>query len=261
LLGTDEVVREAVHPLTWTDEQKIHWDQYQPGDRLLFVRDTRFFKKGTAAEVVKVLPDGLSVRGPKNRTEKIRRKHRGAFDVGRVQELALSSGDRLLVRGQEGEAGFANGDFLEVARVDVGTKEVVLSDGRTLPPDFRAWTYGHALTSYRAQGSTAEESLLVLGGTAERALAPRQFYVGSTRYRGSHRIYVSNADAILSRLSRPDPGRELATEFATRHRLTRAEYISVRPLPRLRDHLRIAVHAVVKRWQRLREAVGQRMET
>src|SRR5690606_27298604 len=63
LLGEAEVVREAVKPLSWTAEQKQHWDQYQVGDRLLFVRDTRQFRRGTAAEVVEVLPDGLRVRG------------------------------------------------------------------------------------------------------------------------------------------------------------------------------------------------------
>ncbi len=47
LLGEIEVVREAVKPLSWPDEQKQHWEQYRPGDRLLFVRDTRFFRRGT----------------------------------------------------------------------------------------------------------------------------------------------------------------------------------------------------------------------
>jgi len=136
----------------------------------------------------------------------------------------------------------------------------VLSDGRSLPPEFRAWIYGHALTSYRAQGSTAEESLLVLGGVAERALARRQFYVGNTRYRGSHRIYVSNADAILARLSWPDPGRELATEFAVRHRLTRAEKIAVRPLRRFGDRARLVWLDLVDQWQRTRAAMRETME-
>jgi len=61
-------------------------DQYQSGDRLLFIRDTRYFA-GSAGEIAAVLPDGLQVRGAKDRTEKIRGKHRGAFDVGRPQML------------------------------------------------------------------------------------------------------------------------------------------------------------------------------
>jgi conjugative relaxase-like TrwC/TraI family protein len=228
LLGETEVVREAVKPLTWTDEQKIHWDQYRPGDRLLFARNTRFFKRGVAAEVIAILPDGLRVRGPKGREAKITRKQRASFEVGRAQSLAVSAGDRLLIRGREDDAGFANGDFREVAHVDPLTNRVVFTDGKELPPTFAAWTYGHALTSYRSQGSTAEESLLVLGEVALRSLARRQFYVGNTRYRGAHAIYLSNKADMLRRLSRPDPGRELATEFMSRHGLKYDESIGQR---------------------------------
>lgn len=237
LLGATEVVREAVKPLTWTDEQKIHWDQYRVGDRLLFARDTRFFKRGVAAEVVAVLPDGLRVRGPKGREAKITRKQRAAFDVGRAQSLPVAVGDRLLIRSREDDAGFANGDFKEVARVDPESNRIVFSDGKELPAHFASWTYGHALTSYRSQGSTSEESLLVLGEVAMRSLARRQFYVGNTRYRGAHAIYLSNKAEILRRLARPDPGRELATEFMARHRLA--------PDERLTPHVRRGVRARV----------------
>jgi hypothetical protein len=217
LLGEAEVMREAVKPLTWTEEQKVHWDQYEIGDRLLFTRDTQYFKRGIAAEVVAVLADGVRARDPRGREMKITRRQRAAFDVGRRLTLAVSAGDRLLIRGRHDDAGFTNGDFKEVVDVDPIANKIMLADGQILPPDFAAWTHGHALTSYRSQGSTSEESLLVLGEVAARSLARRQFYVGSTRYRGAHAIYVSNKDEILRRLARPDAGRELATEFMKRH--------------------------------------------
>jgi ATP-dependent exoDNAse (exonuclease V) alpha subunit len=260
LLGAVEVTREAVTPLTWTDEQKAHWTQYRPGDRLLFVRDTRFFRRGTAAEVTEVLADGLRVSGEEGRNEKITRRQRGAFDVGRPQRLAVAAGDRLLLRGREDTQEFANGDFKDVARVDPITNEVVFTDGKTLPVAFRAWTYGHALTSYRAQGSTAEESLLVLGEVAERALMRRQFYVANTRYRGAHRIYVSHASPILSRLAQPDAGRELATEFTQRQGLGPAERIAMRPLQRMGARVRGVWDAMAARWHETRESVRQKME-
>jgi ATP-dependent exoDNAse (exonuclease V) alpha subunit len=260
LLGELEVVREAVRPLTWTEEQKSHWDQYRAGDRLLFVRDTRFFRRGTAATVRRVLPDGLHVEGEAGRYAKITRKQRGSFDVGRAQMLGVSVGDRLLIRGREDEQGFANGDFKEVAEVDPVANRIVLTDGKELPPEFRAWTYGHALTSYRSQGSTAEESLLVLGEVAERALMRRQFYVGNTRYRGSHQIFVSHRDAILARLGRADPGRELASEFIRRHRLAPAERITTQHLHRMSTRLRQAWLGLVARWQETRQAAREGME-
>ena len=260
LLGESEVMREAIKPLPWTEEQKAHWDQYQPGDRLLFVRDTNLFGRGTAAEVVEVLPDGLQVRGEKGTVAKITRKQLRAFEVGRAEMLAIAAGDRLLMRGREETQGFVNGDIKQVARVDLDANGVIMADGRRLPADFKAWTYGHALTAYRAQGSTAEESLLVLGDVAARSLMRRQFYVANTRYRGAHRIYVSNRKEILARLEAPDAGRELATEFVERRRLTQAELVSRRRLPRMLENMRLAIWAAADEWRRIRETVRQRMD-
>ena len=259
LLGDVEVVREAVKPLSWTEEQKQHWDQYRPGDRLLFVRDTRLFRRGTAAEVIEVLPDGLRVRGEREHVAVISRKQRGAFEVGRAERLAIAAGERLLVRGRDPEHGFTNGDLAHVAWVNPATDEVVLTDGRHLPAEFKAWTYGHALTAYRSQGSTAEESLLVLGEVASRSLGRRQFYVANTRYRGAHRIYVTSKQEVFARLQQPDTGRELATEFFQRRRLTVRELVSVRRLPRLLENLRQAIRAAAGARRSLRETIRERM--
>jgi hypothetical protein len=146
-----------------------------------------------------------------------------------------------------------------VARVDPATNEIFLTDGHTLPVDFKAWTYGHALTAYRAQGSTAEESILVLGEVAEQALMRRQFYVANTRYRGAHRIYVSHEAAIFERLAAPDPGRELATEFMERNGLSLAERLVPQPMRRMRATLRRAWLGMVEQFERARETQQQRM--
>jgi conjugative relaxase-like TrwC/TraI family protein len=259
LLGETEVTREAVKPLTWTAEQKAHWNHYQLGDRLLFARDTRFFKRGVSAEVFSITSDGVWVRGPKGREAKITRKQRAAFDVGRVQALGVAAGDRLLIRGRNDDAGFANGDFKEVASVEVAANKVVFTDGRELPPDFDAWTYGHALTSYRSQGSTSEESLLVLGEVAARALARRQFYVGNTRFRGAHAIYVSQKEKILRRLVQSETNRELATDFMERRSLVENEHLVPRPLRGLRSHLRNAWLAAAEKLRR-GETHGERQK-
>jgi conjugative relaxase-like TrwC/TraI family protein len=259
LLGEEEIEREAVQPLNWTEEQKVHWDQYQLGDRLLFAHDIRFYKRGVAAEVIAIYPDGVQVRGSTGREAKIGRKQRKAFDVGRRQMLSVSVGDRLLIRGKEENEGFANGDFKEVAQVDLAANRIVLTDGHVLPPDFAAWTYGHALTSYRSQGSTSEESILVLGDVALRALARRQFYVGNTRYRGAHAIYVSNKEEILDRLARPEIERELATEFMERHQLVHNERIVPRPVRGLHPTLQAAWLGAAKQQQQNQDTHGERM--
>lgn len=259
LRGDAEVVREAVKPLSWTEEQKQHWDQYEVGDRLLFVRETRFFRRGTAAEIIEVLPDGLRVRDERERVAVISRKQRGAFEVGRAERLAIAAGERLLIRGRDPEHGFANGDLAQVAWVNPAADEVVLTDGRHLPAEFKAWTYGQALTAYRSQGSTAEESLPVLGEVASRSLRRRQFYVANTRCRGAHRIYVASKEEIFARLQEPDVGRELATEFVQRRCLTVSELVSARRLPRLLENLRQAIRAAAAARRSLRETIRERM--
>jgi conjugative relaxase-like TrwC/TraI family protein len=260
LLGATEVVRGAVKPLSWTEEQKTHWDQYREGDSILFVRETRYFRRGTAGRVIAVLPDGLRVQKADGHSAKLTRRQRGAFDVGRLQQLPVAAGDRLLIRGRDTEHGFENGDFKQVERVDAAANQIFLTDGSTLPTDFTAWTYGHALTSYRAQGSTAEESLIVLGEVAERALMRRQFYVGNTRYRGRHRIYVSHHEPILQRLAQDDPGREHATDFLERQHLVQAERIRMRPLRRLGMRARHVARNVAAQWEQLRETIRAQME-
>ncbi len=259
LLGQAEVVREAVKPLSWTDEQKQHWHQYHIGDRLLFVRDTQAFQRGTAAEVVEILQNGVRVRGDRDRIGIITRKQRGTFEVGRAERLAIAAGDRLLIRGREDTQGFANGDFKQVAWVNSTTDEVVLTDGHHLPPHFKAWTYGHAVTAYRSQGSTAEESLLVLGEVAARSLMHRQFYVANTRYRGAHRIYVSSKQRILTKLRAPNHGRELATEFVERLQISMREVMSCRQLPRAADNLRQAIRSAEDKRRRVRQTMTNRM--
>ncbi len=177
--------------------------------------------------------------------------------MGRAQTLPVAVGDKLLIRGRNDDAGFANGDFKEVAHVDPIANKVIFTDGRELPPDFAAWTYGHALTSYRSQGSTSEESLLVLGEVAARALARRQFYVGNTRFRGAHAIYVSRKDEILRRLAQPDAGRELATEFMSRHRIVENEQL----VPAPPSDLNPQIHAAgpnAKTKQQRKETHGER---
>lgn len=220
LLGETEIVRPAVRPLTWTEEQKKHWHLYQPGDQLLFLRKTRWHEKGSAAEVIAILPGGLRVRDRKGRESTVNRRLCGAYDVGRRQVLPLSEGEQVLIRGREDSQGFTNGEVKTVGRIE--SDRVTFTDGTTLPPDFAAWTYGHAVTAYRSQGSSSEESLLLLGPVAEKALLRRQFYVGNTRYKGSHAIYMSDREAILRRVAQRDPGRELATEFTRRHQISEA---------------------------------------
>jgi hypothetical protein len=99
----------------------------------------------------------------------------------------------------------------------------------------------------------------VLSEIATRSLGRRQFYVANTRYRGAHRIYVASKREIFARLQEPDNGRELATEFVQRRRLTVRELISVRRLPRMLENLRQAIWIAAAERRSLREMIRERM--
>ena len=91
------------------------------------------------------------------------------------------------------------------------------------------------------------------------SLARRQFYVGNTRYRGAHAIYVSNKDDIFQRLARPDAGRELATEFVRRHRLVVGENLGPRAERGLRARAHAAWFEVTEKLRRAQTARSERM--
>ena len=48
--------------LSWTDAQKKNASQFEPGQRLRFVRRTKKFDRGETVEVVAVAETGLRVR-------------------------------------------------------------------------------------------------------------------------------------------------------------------------------------------------------
>lgn len=98
----------------------------------------------------------------------------------------------------------------------------------------------------------------MLGEVAARSLARRQFYVGNTRYRGAHAIYVSNKDDILRRLARPDAGRELATEFMERHRILINERLVPRRVRGMRAWMQAAWLGAAEKLRRTEQVRGER---
>ncbi|MDX2187165.1 MAG: MobF family relaxase [Opitutaceae bacterium] len=249
LLGNEEVKRESLNPLGWTVEQKALWHLYRENHRIVFVRRTLTYKPGETATVIKPLPNGLLIQTSSGHVRKLNGRNTESFEVGEVQQRTLSVGDLVLIRGKN-ETDFANGDLRRVNLVDVENDKVVLDNGKELPPSFHSWTYGHAVTAYRSQGVTAERSLLVLGDLAAQSLERRQFYVGNTRFRGSHEILLTNKMAVLTRAHQANSHRELATEFVERRQINEVERIVPRPVRRWSRTLQRAWLAIANHFPR-----------
>jgi hypothetical protein len=101
----------------------------------------------------------------------------------------------------------------------------------------------------------------VLGEVAARALTRQQFYVGNTRYRGAHAIYVANKEAIHSRLHSFHVQRELATEFVQRHRMVELLHLVPRVLQQLRERARRAWFMSNAQRARERQQEGANLRT
>ena len=136
-LKTDGVISkndEAVtvfDSLSWTEAQKKNASQYEPGQRLRFVRKTRKFERGETVEVAAVMENGLRVRRPDGtEVDFIPASAAASFDVGEARELKVAAGDWLLLQANHGRE-FINGERVQVREIQNG--RIALADGRTAP--------------------------------------------------------------------------------------------------------------------------------
>jgi ATP-dependent exoDNAse (exonuclease V) alpha subunit len=150
--------------LSWTTAQKKNASQYEPGQRLRFVRQTKHFDRGDTVEVVATVDQP----GAGHNTLRVRRADgsetllplgagSACFDVGEARELKVAAGDWLLLQANHGKE-FINGERVQVREIQNG--RIALADGRVLPGTFNTFTHGYAVTSHSSQSKTVDEVLL-----------------------------------------------------------------------------------------------------
>ena len=95
---------------------------------------------------------------------------------------------------------FVNGELVEVKRL--AGEAIILTDGRTIPADYRTFTHGYAVTSHAAQGKTVDEVLLVASSRSLPAINQEQFYVSISRGRERCQIFTDDSDLLRSQVTR-----------------------------------------------------------
>ena len=83
------------------------------------------------------------------------------INVCRERALALSPGDRLQLKANSTSVDgrkLANGEVVTVAHIK-SSGAIRLTDGRVLPPHYRQFLRGYAVTSYGSQGKTVDHVL------------------------------------------------------------------------------------------------------
>lgn len=193
VISQDENTHCVFDSLSWTVAQKNNVRQFEPGQRLRFVRHTKMFERGETVEVLAAVENGLRVRrADGSEVDFIPASAAASFDVGESRELKVAAGDWLLLQANHGKE-FINGERVQVQTIQAG--RIALADGRTLPASFNTFTHGYAVTSHSSQGKNVDEVLLVASSKSFAAVNREQFYVSISR--GRERVHVFTDDAEL----------------------------------------------------------------
>ncbi len=191
--------------LSWTEAQKKDLNQYEPGQRLRFVRQLKKFDRGETVEVQAVLDQP----GTGHNTLRVRRANGqevdfipanspASFDVGEARELKVASGDWLLLQANRGKE-FINGQRVQVR--DVQNGRITLTDGRILPAEYKTFTHGYAVTSHSSQGKTVDDVLLIASSKSFPAVNREQFYVSISRGREHVEVFTDDAELLARRVA------------------------------------------------------------
>ena len=205
-LKAQGLISEPEHPfrvfdsLSWTQAQKRDTRQFRPGMTLRFHQARGGFARCESVEVIAVGSGEITIRCADGSTKQPNLPQiSAAFDVGETRTLNVAAGDRLLLRANAGRKQFVNGELVAVKAVH--GEDILLTDGRIIPRDYRAFTHGYAVTSHAAQGKTADEILVVASSRSLPAVHQQQFYVSISRGRERCQVFTDDKDLLRSRVT------------------------------------------------------------
>jgi conjugative relaxase-like TrwC/TraI family protein len=227
-VGEHEETVPVFDSLSWTEAQKKNARQYEPGQRLRFVRRTKKFDRGETVEVVATIENGVRVRRPDGmEVDFIPATAAASFDVGEARELKVAAGDWLLLQANHGRE-FINGERVQVKAVQ--DRCITLADGRVLPAGFNTFTHGYAVTSHSSQGKTVDEVLLVASSKSFPAVNREQFYVSISRGRERVQVFTDDSELLARRVT-DSHGRKAAVELTElRQELAKLGFTRKEPL-------------------------------
>jgi len=204
--------------LNWTEAQKRHPNNYKPGQILKFHRAVKGIEKNSVLEVVSGDRAGVVARKRDGETVLLlTRRQAGAYGVFEQQEIEVSAGDKLLLEAnrREGQLRLTNGELVTVASVADGA--ITLEDGRKLPPEYKQFNHGYAVTAHRSQGKTVDYEII-----AAEHMTHDLFYVSATRAREGLTVVTSDSLTLQESIA-VSGDRQSATELSHRARTERPQ--------------------------------------
>ncbi len=216
LVSETETVVTAFQPVDLTNAQKRDRRSYGDDSVLVFNRDVRGFKAGESARL-RALTDTHLIVESADRIAPILFKHLDRVTVCQRKELALAAGDRLQLKANSRSVEnrkLANGELVAVSAVHSDGR-IMLTDGRTLPPSFRQFVRGYAVTSYASQGKTVDH-VLFSDSTIKAATSAQQWYVTVSRGRKGVHVFTTDKQQLRENIGRSGD-RPLAVDLVARH--------------------------------------------
>jgi hypothetical protein len=175
--------------------------------------------------------------------------HLDHINVCRERALALSPGDRLQLKANSTTVDgrkFANGEVVSVAQIK-RNGAICLKDGRVLPPDYRQFLRGYAVTSYGSQGKTVDH-VLFSDSAIRAATNAQQWYVTISRGRKSIQIFTPDKQQLRQAIVRSGE-RELALDLlSVRARRYGVRQHVLRSVRRGREFARRIAHVAMRSW-------------
>ena len=140
----------------------------------------------------------------------------------------------------------ANGEVVTVAQIK-SSGAIRLADGRILPPHYRQFLRGYAVTAYGSQGKTVDH-VLFSDSAIRAATNAQQWYVTISRGRKSIQIFTPDKDQLRHAIIRSGE-RELALDLlATRARRHGVRQQVLRSVRRGREFARRVAHLAMRSW-------------
>lgn len=194
--------------LNWTTAQKSEVCNFRPGQLLVFHRAVKGIVKNETVEIARVESNKMLVRSSHGEFKVVTAKQAKSFDVCESHAFDVAPGDKLLITANRRTPGFkaTNGEIVTVNRIDEHGF-IGLNDGRVVPPDFRQFTHGYAVTAHRSQGKSVDEVFISADGMKKEL-----FYVSATRGRERVRVITSDKELLRDSIGR-STARQSASEL------------------------------------------------
>ena len=193
LLPKEDTACTVLESFKWTEQQRGHWRNYQPGHVVTFTKSIGGLKAGESATVQKV-EHGKIVLAFGDIKRVLPMKSAGSFDVGMPRPINVCPGDKIQVRANQRSLGLINGQGLTVAKIEPDGA-VQTREGLTVPSAFKQWTHGYVVTSHKAQGRTCQKVVV-----AAARLDAKSAYVACSRGRELCSVHTPDKVALMARL-------------------------------------------------------------